>query len=548
MNKEDEKFLFRNFYSSKTLFWTILFSLSFLVFELIILSKSGMGLLFLPKHFGNGNYFRFLFVLFLTVFAFGLFISFIYVAFASTSKYKIIYFLIFSLLVLTEYGYYKVFGFFFRFHELEIAFYAVDWGIISNAIYSYFNYWALIPTVVFGILLFKTENIFKRGWIPLIILVFLFTTFFLGTTYFTKNTFYVHSFNHGIRALTGFPVIWYVGTYYKSARNVHYNTPREKIKYKSSETPQNNIIFIVDESLRADRMSLNGYEVKTTPTLEKLEETGYLRNWGKSVSGTTCSVTSNALLLTGLRDLPDLEYKVYKLPTIFQFAKAMNYKKYYFDGQVSTHWNGKISDISDYGKWITANDLKKNVEKDYDIDIEIARRVKEIINNSKGNFIWISKYGIHQSHVDSFPSDETDINRKYDEVVRYNSESFFKELSNDENFGKNAIYIYTADHGVRMDESRATTYHCSNTKIEATVPLFMMSSPETLQEVDTNFKASHSNIFATILDLMNFPEDERKYDYAISLLKARESDSKKRFYFAGDLHKKEESGKYLFDE
>jgi len=55
--------------------------------------------------------------------------------------------------------------------------------------------------------------------------------------------------------------------------------------------------------------------------------------------------------------------------------------------------------------------------------------------------------------------------------------------------------------------------------------------------VDTGFKASHANMFTTLLDLMNYPEELRKYPYAISLFKAKAADSRPR-YFNPSLEKR----------
>ena len=79
------------------------------------------------------------------------------------------------------------------------------------------------------------------------------------------------------------------------------------------------------------------------------------------------------------------------------------------------------------------------------------------------------------------------------------------------------------------------------------MPLLVISNNlKELNEVDTEFRASHANLFSTILDLMQFPESERKHNYAISLLKAKSSDSKPRFYYAGDLIGK--GREYPFDQ
>ena len=113
---------------------------------------------------------------------------------------------------------------------------------------------------------------------------------------------------------------------------------------------------------------------------------------------------------------------------------------------------------------------------------------------------------------------------------------------------KNTIFVYTSDHGQSLRENGSTVSHCSTTKPEATVPLIIVSAPENLTKVDTEFKASHSNIFATLLDLIAFPESERKHQYTKSLFLATGADSQPRYYFSGDLHGVGQGGKFLYDQ
>jgi hypothetical protein len=60
------------------------------------------------------------------------------------------------------------------------------------------------------------------------------------------------------------------------------------------------------------------------------------------------------------------------------------------------------------------------------------------------------------------------------------------------------------------------------------VPLIMMGS--IAANVDVNFKPMHANLFATMLDLMNYPDQLRTHRYAISLLKAKAGDSGPRYF------------------
>jgi hypothetical protein len=60
-------------------------------------------------------------------------------------------------------------------------------------------------------------------------------------------------------------------------------------------------------------------------------------------------------------------------------------------------------------------------------------------------------------------------------------------------------------------------------------------SASDLPPLDTQYRASHTNIFATLLDLMQYPETERKFAYSTSLLKAKAADSKPRVYYSDEL-------------
>ena len=60
------------------------------------------------------------------------------------------------------------------------------------------------------------------------------------------------------------------------------------------------------------------------------------------------------------------------------------------------------------------------------------------------------------------------------------------------------------------------------------VPVFLIGLKD--QAVDTTFKASHANLFTSLLDLINYPVEMRGQPYAISLFKARGSNSATRFF------------------
>jgi lipid A ethanolaminephosphotransferase len=329
--------------------------------------------------------------------------------------------------------------------------------------------------------------------------------------------------------------------------------PREELEpIAASDPPAKNVIFVIDESIRGDHLSLNGYHRRTTPYLDELFDKGLLLNWGIADSVTTCSQSSDLLLLSGLtlQDLPDLDNKAMKVPTIFQYAKALGYRTYYFDGQMNTFWNVKLRDMKYIDEWWNVNKLLQ-INNDYQqVDFVIAEAVRSVVTTSRGNFIWIIKAGAHVPYHKRFPEsaaqwlpsyagDRWDVHRQseivnaYDNAIRYNVDGFFSHLIPDHKAPDDTVIVYTSDHGQTLAEGGEGSSHCGYTRNEAIVPLFIIGYMGF--GIDTKYKASNPNLFATLLDLMGFPESARKRSYGRSLLKAREADSEPRYYVGPTL-------------
>lgn len=130
----------------------------------------------------------------------------------------------------------------------------------------------------------------------------------------------------------------------------------------------------------------------------------------------------------------------------------MKYKTYYFDGQMDYFWgvmefNG--SSYVDVREGISA--FKGGNSPASDTDFELAKKVNNIISSSSGNFIFIFKKGVHFPYNNSFdpaeaewkpiyagnptfffnPEDRESIVNSYDNGIKYNIDSFFKNLASD---------------------------------------------------------------------------------------------------------------------
>ena len=336
--------------------------------------------------------------------------------------------------------------------------------------------------------------------------------------------------------------------------------------------PTKNIVLIFDESIRADHLSLNGYSRKTTPYLEDLAKKGYLINWGTAVSASTSSHPSYNAFITGIT--PD-EYaatdirSINSLPTIFQYARAMGYRTHLFDGQMKEYWGGTPDDLNyideyvslaeidspdriedwERGSKITYDDLNQNGLKQWEIDNKIAGMVKERFTASTGNFIFIYKRGAHFPYEKNYPEDETHwkpiykfkeqweippadmidaVKNSYDNSIKFNLDSFFKNLADDySRLPNGTVILYTSDHGESFF-ANGRAGHGGDTREEALVPLFAIGLDSS--SIDTGFAASHHDLFGTILDLMGFRKEERNGKHQRSLLNAKKGDSLPRSF------------------
>jgi glucan phosphoethanolaminetransferase (alkaline phosphatase superfamily) len=528
--------------------FAFLFSLFLILFEWVMFNVEYRHYIF--RFLPTGNFNFVVFCLANMIFSFLIFILVTYLSFVSSWQHKIAYFLIFALAIFYEYGYQKAYGRFSDITDLYIAS-GATWEQTFAVLQSYINMLGIIPCLVYLVMLVTVKN--KNGSSGLksfLAIILLFVSFYSSVYYFYPKFFNPYTFptiSYGSFSRTSAGYFW--------ARLFDKKQKREAIKQPAlsdSYQPNNNIVLIVDESVRGDHLSLNGYSKQTTPYLEELAKQSLLQNWGIAVSGSTCSIASHNMLITGFKtdELPDQERKIWTRPSVFQFAKAMRYKTYYLDGQRSQFWGGIGNDLSYIDVWLNATNFQG---KDYwETDFLIAKKVNEIINSSTGNFIFVFKHGVHAPFKLSFPNDATTwspsisgaefvtnedkaaFSNGFDNALKFNLDSFFKTLAADyKNLPNNTVILYTSDHGQTLSENGERFSHCGDTRNEAIVPLFIFGNLGA--NVDTKYKASHANILATLLDLMNYAESLRKYSYAKSLLKATEKDSSGRHFFTPNL-------------
>jgi glucan phosphoethanolaminetransferase (alkaline phosphatase superfamily) len=179
----------------------------------------------------------------------------------------------------------------------------------------------------------------------------------------------------------------------------------------------------------------------------------------------------------------------------------------------------------------------------------MAREAARLLDQSAGQFIVVLKRGVHFPYARDFPpdrafwqpagdvygesaADHDALVNNYDNALRYNLDPFFEALLGSAGTPARTVVLYTSDHGAHLSGAGAHPMMRGLEWETTAVPLLMFGDRPA---VDVGYRASHHNLFATLLELMRVPAEVRPAAYSRSLLSARASDHDERIVLAGVL-------------
>lgn len=317
------------------------------------------------------------------------------------------------------------------------------------------------------------------------------------------------------------------------------------------------IVLIVDESIRADVLGINGYSKSTTPYLSGLGS-GVV-NFGVAASSSNCSDYSNLVLRTGARkeSIPDRSQVTLTMPSIWQFAKRAGFRTVYVDAQSPPSATG-------YQNFMNAREARS-------ID-EIARVRQEVVCESDRvaleklstclerpgrTFLIINKYGLHFPYVWDYPSgyqifrpalgpgepmnDRTKSLNAFMNGLRWSVDEWFRLLLSKRSQFQSYVIIYTSDHGQNIVDDGTLVTHCRPraTRFEGMVPMIVLSNKQSLLDrfegvrPDSYNRTSHFQVFPTLLHLLGYAEPWVRLHYGASLSELPDSTPQ---FFVGDIH------------
>ena len=347
-----------------------------------------------------------------------------------------------------------------------------------------------------------------------------------------------------------------------------YHGPRDDLPpFHLSQRPLDNIIYVIDESVRGSNLSLNGYPRATTPFLQSLELRGLLKNLGICVAAASFSHVSNAYLITGHNEFPDSDFRTDKNPTIFDYAKKMGYETLYIDinqiylySLIKAAGKGPVRSLD---QWMNDKSFKeRQIDLETTKDVGAARFISNLLNERNGYFVLLNKKGLHFHYRDRYPDDPAStiwqpvmkaaqsidpseagrekLVNTYDNGIRFQVDEFFRVFVS-ETANQNYVMLYTSDHGQTLAENGQIYTHMKPDQEIVDVPDFFVSGEKyskkgLLDGIGPGIRVSHLNNFATLLDLMDVPMSLRARPYDKSIFALTEEDNRERYYMSGSLH------------
>jgi hypothetical protein len=298
------------------------------------------------------------------------------------------------------------------------------------------------------------------------------------------------------------------------------------------------IVFIMDESVRGDYLTINDPTIDTTPFLAMAGDR--VINFGLAIAGSNCSFQSRWMIRRGVREwqLPEQRAPSTQVArgfvdgprtTMWQFAKAAGFDTVYIDAWES--YDGAFhSGLTP--EELTGVDRRVTVDHGarYDRDAEAARILVSVLKTSDRAFIYVDKLGAHFPYDEYSPptfnrftrndgtrfkysaKDRDENVGSYKNVVAWSVDEFFRTLLEHVDLTETLI-LYTSDHGQNLGDGGYAWGHCSSTNVhpsEVWVPLFAVSGNRDFARVmsksaaDSFNQATHFEIFPTLLVAMGY--------------------------------------------
>lgn len=337
-----------------------------------------------------------------------------------------------------------------------------------------------------------------------------------------------------------------------------YSGDRRDVASDLTPIPENAaklIVMVVDESITAEYLSINGYKLSTTPFLEAIA--GTYVNLGRAVSAGNHSALTNIILQSGLRgdQIPDGQQAALREPNIFQYARKAGYQTIYIDGQAAPSMfvnYMRKADLKTVDEFVRVTEYASGGLV-YERDLAILEIIREARKKHEKLFIYVMKNGAHFPYELQYPQDRKIITDPapgsnvahqamkidYANALRWSVDDWLAKLVPEIDPSRSVIF-YTSDHGQSIErggEGTGTHGKVVDPPLsQVSVPMLAFGSmvEEKLRPVveAMHNKTSHFQLFSSLLVMMGYPEAQTIARHGPPLWKDVEVP---RLFISGDL-------------
>ena len=326
--------------------------------------------------------------------------------------------------------------------------------------------------------------------------------------------------------------------------------PRQTVQWTAQDSGIENIVVIMDESVRADYLDLIDPQGITTHLVDHPATV----NFGIAASHANCSAASNLSFRYAARRQSFLKDEAIR-PSLWAFAKRAGYRAIYVDGQRTDEELQNFMNAAERAEldaFVQHDD--KTVAKDK--DILLVDKLATVLSQTGKKYVFVNKNGVHFPYENKYPDAQTiytpkmqstqvrrnesdnyggefgsvEFRNSYRNAVAWNTGEFFKRLLPKIDFSK-TLLIFTSDHGQNFTKvwEQGFLTHCTwgpAPAPEGTVPLAVLTQIESwrtrLQAAQQQHRnqASQWNVPSSLLLMMGYDAADVAQNYEPTLFDA----------------------------
>jgi glucan phosphoethanolaminetransferase (alkaline phosphatase superfamily) len=354
---------------------------------------------------------------------------------------------------------------------------------------------------------------------------------------------------------------------YAHSHQTVYLGQRDEVAFAPVREPlADHIVFVVDESIRGDVLTVNGGPPEATPFLAEIEPR--LLNYGVASAVANLSGPANIVLQSGLRpdQLPDVDMRSMKNPNVFAYMREAGFYTVYINAQNLSPRPPNFmteADVAGIDAYIQVRNIAPGL-REHEVDHRIPALVERIVSGHDRTFTYVLKNGAHFPYAGKFPEEqhwftperwaegystwEARILAEYMNTVRWTVDEFLRKLvASLDGAAPRVLIVYTADHGQDLFEAdersgrrRRGHGHVDPSSYQAMIPLLLIPLDAALREElralyhpSLRDQISAFEIFPSLLRLAGYGHDDVRQRYAPSIFDL-DADRGRRVFVSGN--------------